>query len=380
MGINRSFVAGAAVFAVLAAGTAAAVASPRALGPGTHEMRISFPSADGLVAGSDVLEAGSKIGVISEIAPQPDDTALVTVQIADDHWPVHQGVSADIRPKSLLGEKYVDIHDGSNNAPTYNTATVLHTTQQAVPVELDQFINSLDPQTRAATRTLLGDLGAGVAGRGTDLNQAIAAGRANLQNLATFGKTLNDRDPDLDRILVGLDDVLQKITTNDQLDQMSQLISNGQQTLNAIETEQQAFSRSFVDAQAALGDLNAAFDSAVPSLRETLNVAPHLVTVTGQESSLLATLGAEASNPVVLSALEKGLLQGPTTTGGGLEYGVPNGHGGVLPPQPIFRICLAGPAANSCTGQGFNNTPLSAVPSSYEYGGGDDFFAGLFGA
>ncbi len=144
---------------------------------------------------------------------------------------------------------------------------VLHETQQAVPVELDQFINSLDAPTRNAARVLLNDLGAGVAGRGLSLNEAIAAGKANLANLAVFGTTLNNRDPDLDRILVGLDGVLGKLTTSDQLTQMSQLITNGQQTLNAIETQQAAFSRQFVDAQTALGELNTAIDSAVPSLR-----------------------------------------------------------------------------------------------------------------
>ena len=169
---------------------------------------------------------------------------------------------------------------------------MLHETQQAVPVELDQFINSLDAPTRNAARVLLDDLGAGVAGRGQSLNEAIAAGKQNLANLAVFGTTLNNRDPDLDRILVGLDGVLGKLTTSDQLTQMSQLITNGQTTLNAIETQQAAFSRQFVDAQTALGELNTAIDSAVPSLRATLNVAPSCSTLTSQESQLLAFLGA----------------------------------------------------------------------------------------
>ncbi len=364
--MSKSTIAGIAVAAVLVGGAGFAIVSPRALGAKYHQFQITFPTADGLVGGSDVLEAGSKIGTISEIEPTNDNSALVTVQISDDHWPLHTGLTADIRPKSLLGEKYVDIHDGATSKPVFDGTTVLHETQQAVPVELDQFINSLDAPTRNAARVLLDDLGAGVAGRGQSLNEAIAAGKSNLANLAVFGTTLNNRDPDLDRILVGLDGVLSKITTSDQLTQLSQLITNGQQTLNAIETQQTAFSRQFVDAQTALGELNTAIDSAVPSLRATLNVAPQLLNATNQESQLLAFLGSKANTPIVLSALDQGLAQGPTTTGGAVET-----HNGGNP-QSIFRICLANPqmGGSSCVGSGFSSTGADPVPASYDSGSG----------
>jgi phospholipid/cholesterol/gamma-HCH transport system substrate-binding protein len=367
---SKSAIAAIGVAAVLVGGVGFALVSPRALGARYHELQITFPTADGLVSGSDVLEAGSKIGTVSDITPTQDNSALVTVQVADDHWPLHSGTTADIRPKSLLGEKYVDIHDGNASNAALDTSAVLHETQQAVPVELDQFINSLDEPTRNAARVLLNDLGAGVAGRGQSLNEAIAAGKADLQNLAVFGTTLNNRDADLDRILVGLDGVLSKITTNDQLVQMSQLITNGQTTLNAIETQKAAFSRGFVDAQTALGELNTAIAAAVPSLQTTLGVAPQLLTLTGTESKLLAFLGGVGNNSTVLNSLNSGLVHGPTATGGALETEA----GGSAPSQSIFRICLLNPnnAGSSCQGSVPSSISNSAggdsVPSSYDTG------------
>lgn len=367
--MSRSAIAGIGVAAVLVGGAGFALVSPRALGTRYHEFQVTFPTADGLVSGSDVLEAGSKIGTISEITPTQDNSALVTVQVSDDHWPLHNGTTADIRPKSLLGEKYVDIHDGSATNVALDTSVVLHEKQKAVPVELDQFINSLDEPTRNAARVLLNDLGAGVAGRGQSLNEAIAAGKADLKNLAVFGTTLNNRDPDLDRILVGLDGVLGKITTNDQLVQMSQLITNGQTTLNAIETQKTAFSRGFVDAQTALGELNTAIAGAVPSLRTTLGVAPQLLNLTSSESKLLAFLGGVTNNSTVLNSLNSALVHGPTSTGGALES-----EGGSAPSQSIFRICLLNPnnAGTSCQGTVPASISHSAggdsVPSSYDTG------------
>ena len=339
----RSVLIGGLVVIVLAGAAAFALLSPRATNAGNHLMQIDFPSADGLVAGSDVLVAGSKVGYISGIEPTRNDTALVTVAVANDHWPLHQGLTAAIRPKSLLGEKYVDLHDGPQNAPAYQTMAVLHAPKSSVPVELDQFINSLDAQTRTAARVLLDDLGAGVAGRGHDLNTAIAAGKADLEHLAVFGKTLNNRDPDLDRILVGLDGLLSRITTSDQLTQLSQLITNGQNTLNDIEAVQTVFSRQFNDANIALTDLNAAFDNAVPSLRSTLDIAPALLANLQTESGLLANLGASVlatppncgGCPIPLDSLISGIKRGPTVSGGALEF--VNGS----PTFPIFRICLS---------------------------------------
>src|SRR2546421_8782499 len=97
-----------------------------------------------------------------------------------------------------------DVGEGSNKTPPFD-GKVISGGSQSVPVEIDQFINSLDPDTRAAARILLNDLGAGLAGRGVDLNQALQTGRENLEHLAVTGQTLNNRDPDLDKILVGLD-------------------------------------------------------------------------------------------------------------------------------------------------------------------------------
>src|SRR5437588_6446502 len=169
MKVTRSVVTGVAMAIVLMGATGVALASTQVSGPSSHQLQISFPSADGLVNGSDVLIAGSKIGYVSDVEPTQTDSALVTVSIEDAHWPLHQGLRADIRPKSLLGEKYVDLHDGSQGAPAYDLSKTLQAGPNAAPVELDQFINSLDAPTRSAVRVLLDDLGAGVAAKGYDL-------------------------------------------------------------------------------------------------------------------------------------------------------------------------------------------------------------------
>jgi virulence factor Mce-like protein len=376
---RRPLAAGLAA-ALLVGGLAAiALVVPRVAGSPGHRVAITFPqSASGLVAGSDVMEAGAKVGSVASIEPLAGTHAEVVVQVAGSHWPLHRGVHAAIRPRSLLGEKYVDLHDGPATAPAYDAARPLQATASDVPVELDAFLNSLDTTTRAAARTLLDDLGAGVAGVGPDLNQAIGAARADLDHLATTGATLNRRDPDLDRILVGLDGVLGRITRSDQLGQLQQLIGNGQQTLDAVEAERQAFSRQFADSQAVLGDLNTAVDPAVGSLRDLVALAPHLVGQLQAESGLLAAIGQSFSDDV-MRTFEQSLVRGPTSSGGALESVRP----GTTPlgtALPIFRVCLIVPVPGSCTGSGY--APASPAAARDQGAGAGELItlAGFIGA
>jgi virulence factor Mce-like protein len=402
--MNRSLAVGSTVATMLVAGIGVAVAAPRLAGGPQHSFAITFPTASGLVSGSDVLEAGSKVGIISDIKPLSGDRASVTVAVEDDHWPLHQGLAADIRPKSLLGEKYVDLHDGPAKNPVYDVNTTLNAPGDSVPVELDQFINSLDSNTRSALRVLLNDLGAGLAGRGLDLNQAIQTGRDDLAHLAVTGQTLNNRDPDLDRILVGLDGLFQKLTQDDQLRQMSQLIDNGKATLDAVKAEEAAFSRSFQDAERALAEANVSFDSVIGNLRSTLDIAPQLLANVRDESDLLttaaiATLAPSSFNsdgtPSKLSCGQPGcqvsmlanaIKKGPYTTGGAQEF-----RYDLKDVLPIFRVCLGKPAGfstppdppqsqHSCTGAP-NPATQASMALPYQGGGGAEMamLAGFLG-
>ena len=372
MRFTRSLVVGTALLVVFLAGTAFAFASVQLGGAPSHLLHIEFPSADGLVNGSDVLESGARVGAVQSIEPA-GNSAIVVAAIDSAHWPLHQGLTVDIRPKSLLGEKYVDMHDGPAKAAAYDASQTFRAGANADPVELDQFINSLDPTTRTAVRVLLDDLGAGVAGRGQDLNTAIAAGKADLANLAITGQTLNNRDPDLDRILVGLDGVLNKITSDDQLAQITQLITNGQNTLNDIESVQTQFSRQFTDANTTLADLNVALDGPIGngSLAETIDAATRLIPALGagsqSEAALLSELGQQIltgkgttipqgtgySNLAPIEALILGLVHGPTTLGGAI--GASN--------HPITRICLELPITELPAGNATCDNPQSQLPN-----------------
>src|SRR5437763_15680447 len=83
---------------------------------GLTEYRLVVPldSADGLYPGSDVLIAGAKAGSVQDISLDGNQT-LVTIALDDASSPVHSNARATVRPKRLLGEKYVALDPGPSN-------------------------------------------------------------------------------------------------------------------------------------------------------------------------------------------------------------------------------------------------------------------------
>src|SRR5205807_7888634 len=84
---------------------------------GLTEYRLEIPldSADGLYPGSDVLIAGAKAGSVRDITLEGGQ-AVVTIGVDEAYAPVHTNARITVRPKSLLGEKYVDLEPGSGDA------------------------------------------------------------------------------------------------------------------------------------------------------------------------------------------------------------------------------------------------------------------------
>jgi ABC-type transporter Mla subunit MlaD len=163
---------------------------------GLTEYRLLVPldSADGLYPGSDVLIAGAKAGSVRDIALDGGHS-LVTIALDDAHAPVHSNARLTVRPKSLLGEKYVALEPGSGDSMA--SGSRLNVTQVARAVDLQDVVNTLDQPTREKLRTLLIELGGGLSGRGLDTNQTISFGRQDLDDLAAITDTLAARDADL---------------------------------------------------------------------------------------------------------------------------------------------------------------------------------------
>lgn len=239
-----------------------------------YRLQIPLDSAAGLYPGSDVLIAGANAGTVDDIRLD-GGVALVTVTINDAFAPVHSNARATVRPKSLLGEKYVALDPGSGDI--LPSGARLPATQVAEAVDLQDVVNTLDAPTREKLRTLVIELGGGVAGQGYSTNQTIAFGRQDMGSLATIANTLAARDADLQQVIQGLNQVTAELATSDRRQQLGALIQNSETLLHSLAQQDAAIKQMLVATDAALTKSNAAFGGTAGQLNGIFQQAPRTV-------------------------------------------------------------------------------------------------------
>jgi virulence factor Mce-like protein len=142
----------------------------------TRELRVDIANGSNLVAGNDVREGGFRIGLVSDLRPVQFAGGQVGAQLtlrldqADGRVPVDS--TAAIRPRSVLGLKYVDLEKGSARE-LIPDGGVLPVSQTSVPVQFDDIFKAFDARTRVAVQRNLVGFGNTFAGRGGALNDTF---------------------------------------------------------------------------------------------------------------------------------------------------------------------------------------------------------------
>src|SRR3954468_17849563 len=174
---------------------------------GTYLVRSYFDNGSFVVPGEEVRVAGATVGTVKSVDVSTEDEiasledgahavpgkAVVVMEIDDSGFKdFRQDASCLIRPQSLIGEKFIDctptqprapgtapppalekIPDGDTGAGQY----LLPLENNGKTVDLDLIQNIQRLPYRERFRLILNDLGAGLAGRGSDLKYVVR--RAN---------------------------------------------------------------------------------------------------------------------------------------------------------------------------------------------------------
>jgi phospholipid/cholesterol/gamma-HCH transport system substrate-binding protein len=167
-----------------------------------YTLSAFFDDANGLSVGAGVVEGGVPVGQVTGVTAA-GRRALVVMRIDRRHAPVHRGTIARIRYATLLAQKYVELSPAAGTAALADGASI-PSDQTVTPVDFDQFLSSLDPQTRRQAQVLVQQLGGGVEGRGATINllldQLSGLSEESRGGLATFDR----HDADLGTITADL--------------------------------------------------------------------------------------------------------------------------------------------------------------------------------
>lgn len=174
------------------------------------QMKVETPNAARLVVGNEVREGGFRIGAVSQIETVRDEAgepmaAVLTLNLDESAAPIPVDSDFSIRPRSVLGLKYVELVRGQ--APqALRAGSTVSIDETAIPPDFSDVFTMFDQPTRQNIKTNLATFGGAFAGRGMSLNRTLQELPELLTDLQPVMRSLSDPATELDRFIDELAD------------------------------------------------------------------------------------------------------------------------------------------------------------------------------
>lgn len=244
----------------------------------TYNIKVDVPNASQLVRGNEIRIGGARVGAISSIEPKmlPDGRTVATLDLKLDESldPLPLDSTIVVRPKSLLGLKYVEITPGSSEDGYAPGDTVPVSASRPAQVEFDEFIDTFDEPTREGIKTNTLGFGTALAGRGESLNVAIGAFRPLLEDLLPVMQVLSDPETDLEGFIKALGQAAAEVRP--VAENQARLFAGGASTFRALADVAPSLQDTIAEGPATLQTAIESFRVQQPFLRNTANLLAEL--------------------------------------------------------------------------------------------------------
>lgn len=249
-------------------------------GPSNH-YRLLFETGGQLVTGNSVVIGGQPVGKIDEI--KLNDEGRAEIEIAVERT-LHEGTSAVIRRTSLSGiaNRYISITPGPDNMPEIPDGGTITEVDTTAPVDLDQLFNTLDEPERKALQDIIQGSATVYDGRAAEANQTYRYLSPSLVATDRLLQELGRDERVLTEFLVSGASVVSAVA--ERRDDVSGLVSNSNEALGAIASQNQALDRALVALPPALRQANTTFFN----LRDALDDLDPLVNTSKTATKNLA--------------------------------------------------------------------------------------------
>jgi len=246
-------------------------------GPWSNEFALNadFATANGLVPQAEVRVSGVHVGTVLEISDAGDGGALVKMALQPGIR-LRQDVRAVIRPKTLLGEKFVElVRQQGSSQPYLQGGATIPKSRTGQAIEIDDILNAMDAPTRQAMSESFRQLGVALDGRQADVQAALAPLDNTLTNLRPLARVGESRQQELDRILTNLNIIMQALA--DEQDQLGHIVDSGDTVMSAIASRDQALAGTVQNGAAVFGSLDQAFSGVTAADRASLQKSPSTI-------------------------------------------------------------------------------------------------------
>ena len=278
-----------------------------------YRVHAVFADADGVPTQADVRVSGVDVGKVVDVthdASAPGET-VVTLEINDSKAvPVYSDGYAMVRPKTLLGEKYVDLTVGRGTTGTaIPDGGFLAPAQTGKSVSNDEIFNAFDATARQQQQQVIAALDAATFQRAGDIQAILPQLNTVVTNLQPLADVYTKDQPQVDNIFVQLNTVMQAIA--DEHQQLAGLLANGNVVLNAVAQKDQALIATLQEAATFSTEINNAMAPTIASQRQAIqDLSPALQAQDAMLNSVVAPQPACGGKPCGIDELFTGTLLG----------------------------------------------------------------------
>jgi len=336
----KKLIAGAVVVAAIV------VAVILISGGGSSEgyvVRAVFDQGSFMVSGEQVRVAGANVGTIKSVSVSlPGEPtaiedgkfkdvpgkAIIELEISDPGFQdFREDASCEIRPQSLIGEKYVNCTPTVPRAPGQQEAPPLKQIPEGEPgagqylLPLGSNVTSVDPDLindiqqlpyAQRFRLIFNELGAGLAGRGEDLEETIKRANPTLRDVDKLFKTLTEQKDELAQLAVDSEAILTPLTR--EKEHVVGFLAHSGEAAQAsaahgpeLEAALQKFPRFLTEFRTTMANLKEFSDAGTPLLEDLGVAAPSLT-----DATRTLTPFSEATTVALKSLGKAGEEAGPT--------------------------------------------------------------------
>lgn len=222
----KKLTSGRMLAVAVAAGIALGALFSIAAGGGDDDgylVRAVFDNGSFVIPGEDVRIAGVVVGAIHDVDLTEENRAAVVLKIDDPAFvPFRKDAQCQIRLQSLIGEQFIECvptrprKEGERPAPELAMIEdgrgegqhLLPVDNNVTPVGEDLLRNINRLPQREGLRLIVNEFGAGMAGNGDRLRDAVRRANPALKEFDGWIKTLADQDRLLGRLIDESDTVL----------------------------------------------------------------------------------------------------------------------------------------------------------------------------
>lgn len=137
----------------------------------TYELQAVIDDIDNLVPAGQVRMAGVQVGEVRTTTPGPDGMHVL-LAFDDDVVPLHEGVTIRVGARSLVGETYLAVEDGTG--PELSSGAEVPREAVKRSVDVRDVVHTFDPETRDQLGQLIRTAGAGTAGTADGVGGVLA--------------------------------------------------------------------------------------------------------------------------------------------------------------------------------------------------------------